>query len=468
MSRPNVKPSMTDVSPSRLSLSAAIRQVFTQVIRLLEEEDPSFLLTDGAAVSTALAAWRKTVAAQTSGISTQRARELEDAKLEMMGRLAQMQKERDDLQVRNKELLHELVKVKKHEEKNRQQLLDAQFAGSAHKAEAKRLDLEIRELRRRVRELEGGPPLTAAEAAPRSKTVNAPDDADKSKASVGGGGLPPGPAGPSVQDRRAAAEEAFKALWKPKPEDKTNDDAEHRVSAAGHRVRPLVAIPGGLGSGPAATSETPVVEDAADDRVQGEAAAFVKNSVIQDGSVNALAGAKLGKAAGRRPAANKPTTKKAAGKPTPSKKARASKTSTMKRTAAKPTIGEAVSQQPTAKKATAKKPTPKKAATRKVRPKKKPTTKKIAAKKTTAAMSSSQKASVKGAATKKVASKKAAGPKKTTATKGEAKGTTAGKVGTKKKASKKAAAKKAPAKKAAKKASAPKRAAKKTVARKTV
>lgn len=227
---------------SRVSLAAALRHVLAQLAKLLEHDDALPLLAEGAPFELALQGWRKAVATQTSSATVKRARELEHAKLELMGRVAQLQKERDDFQERNKELLDQLVKQKRHEEAIKQRLLEAQFAGGGLKAEAKRLDLEVRELRRRVRELEGGPPLTPAEAAPQSKPAAAeakskvtdPPPAEVEAPSAAGqaesGGLvaPPAPlrlvpplaAVPLAHsDRRAAAEQAFRDLWKPKAQE---------------------------------------------------------------------------------------------------------------------------------------------------------------------------------------------------------------------------------------------------------
>jgi len=215
-------------STTRVSLAAALRHVLAQLAKLLEQEDPQPLLQADQPFELALRGWRRAVEAQTGTATVQRTRELEHAKLELMGRVAQKQKERDDLQVRNKELLEQLVKQKKHEEAIKQRLLEAQFAGGGLKAEAKQLDLEIRELRRRVRELEGGPPLTPAEAAPTSKSASvaaepeatvagsAPMAAQDAIGDPGAGAATPPPVAIALSERRAAAEQAFRDLWKPK------------------------------------------------------------------------------------------------------------------------------------------------------------------------------------------------------------------------------------------------------------
>lgn len=250
---------------SRVSLAAALRHVLAQLAKLLEHDDALPLLAEGAPFELALQGWRKAVATQTSSATVKRARELEHAKLELMGRVAQLQKERDDFQERNKELLDQLVKQKRHEEAIKQRLLEAQFAGGGLKAEAKRLDLEIRELRRRVRELEGGPPLTPAEAAPQSQPAAAeakskvtdPLPAEVEAPSVAGQAESGGPVAPPAplrlvppplaavplahSDRRAAAEQAFRDLWKPKAQ-----EAPPEVAAA-----PALPVPA------AAAAESP-------------------------------------------------------------------------------------------------------------------------------------------------------------------------------------------------------------------
>jgi hypothetical protein len=215
-------------STTRVSLAAALRHVLAQLAKLLEHEDPQPLLQADQPFELALRGWRRAVEAQTGTATVQRTRELEHAKLELMGRVAQKQKERDDLQERNKELLDQLVKQKKHEETIKQRLLEAQFSGGGLKAEAKQLDLEIRELRRRVRELEGGPPLTPAEAAPTSKSAPVaaePEATDTDSAPMatqgaisdpGAVAANPPPVVIALSERRAAAEQAFRDLWKPK------------------------------------------------------------------------------------------------------------------------------------------------------------------------------------------------------------------------------------------------------------
>jgi chromosome segregation ATPase len=157
----------TNKSTAQRSFGAAVRHILQQVGRLLEEEDPGPLLEEGAALRAALRTWQQTIETQTSGIEVQRARELENEKLVMMAKAARLEKEQSDLVARNQELRQEIVRLHKRETEMKQQLMQTRFEGSGVKADREVLDLEIRDLRRRVRELEGGPPLTPAEAAPQ-------------------------------------------------------------------------------------------------------------------------------------------------------------------------------------------------------------------------------------------------------------------------------------------------------------
>ncbi len=151
------------------TLAAALRQVFNQLLRLLESGDPQGMLNENGPVDLALSAWRRSVAAQTAGLKVQQARELKNAKLELMGKVGILEKQNQDLKERNSSLRDEIVRLSKKQVELKQQVTDTQFTVSNHRDEARRLDLEVRELRRLVRKLEGGPPLTAEEAAPRSK-----------------------------------------------------------------------------------------------------------------------------------------------------------------------------------------------------------------------------------------------------------------------------------------------------------
>jgi predicted RNase H-like nuclease (RuvC/YqgF family) len=150
------------------SLTAALRQVLNQLARLLEEQDAAPLLRPGGPLHAALGQWRAVLGERQAQPAVQREAELEQAKLELMGRVAVLQKEHADLRGRNQELLEQIVRLNQREETVRKQSLEAQLAVESRRAEAKRLDLEVRDLRRRIRELEGGPALSPAEAAPRS------------------------------------------------------------------------------------------------------------------------------------------------------------------------------------------------------------------------------------------------------------------------------------------------------------
>ena len=151
------------------NLAAALRQVFNQLIRLLETSNPDQLLGDKGAVGLALEGWRRSVAAQTAGLKVQQARELKAAKLDLMARVGQLEKANQDLRERNAHVRDEIVRLSKNEVALKQKLTDVQLTSNSFRDEARALDLEVRDLRRKVRELEGGPPLTAEEAAPRSK-----------------------------------------------------------------------------------------------------------------------------------------------------------------------------------------------------------------------------------------------------------------------------------------------------------
>ena len=238
----------THESSARLSLAAALRHVFTQISRTLEEDDPAALLEKGGALASALEGWRKSVAMQTSGADIKRARQLEQEKLQLMGNVAEQKKELDDLRERNQDLRDQLVKVRKRQDEAKQDTLKAKFESSGHRDQVKKLDLEVRELRRRVRELEGGPPLSASEAAPTSlerkspKKESAPNEkptasnemgAPNSRPPLQGGLRSPAHRGPSPHAKprglaeaisvgrhappssaRAAAEAAFQSMWK--------------------------------------------------------------------------------------------------------------------------------------------------------------------------------------------------------------------------------------------------------------
>ena len=155
---------MSHADAIQRSLVAALRQVITQLLRALEEEDPTRVLAPTGSLAAALRSWRETVAEQTSGVDIARARELEEQALALRGKVATRDKEIADLKERNADLRAQIVALNKREQAYKQRVLDARFTGNAAVRDVKKLDLEVRELRRRIRELEGGPPLTPAEA----------------------------------------------------------------------------------------------------------------------------------------------------------------------------------------------------------------------------------------------------------------------------------------------------------------
>jgi hypothetical protein len=194
-------------------LATALRQVMTQVVRLLEVQEPAKLLAPGGGLDVTLDRWREAVAKQTAGLSVQEARDLKLDRLEQMARAAQLQKEIVDLKARNAELLEEIVRLNKREAALKQQLTDQQFSASGHREDARRLDLEVRDLRRRIRELEGGPALTPQEAAPHStpeKKVEVPPDEPSLSLAEAIARAKSKPVAPT--DAKRAAEEAFKKL----------------------------------------------------------------------------------------------------------------------------------------------------------------------------------------------------------------------------------------------------------------
>ena len=75
-------------------------------------------------------------------------RELDDAQLMLMGKEAEFKNDLAKLQERNAELLDRVVRLTQHERELEAKILDAKFEGSGAKAEAKRLDGELRDLRR--------------------------------------------------------------------------------------------------------------------------------------------------------------------------------------------------------------------------------------------------------------------------------------------------------------------------------
>ena len=156
------------LSSSKRSFGAALKQLFNQLGRMLEEEDPSHLFKEGSSLRVALDVWHNVVETQTSGVAVQKARELEHAKLVALAKVASLEKDTADLRERNQELREQIMGLHKREQEHKKKLLDIKFDGSGARADVERMDLEIRDLRRRIRELEGGPPLAPAEARPRS------------------------------------------------------------------------------------------------------------------------------------------------------------------------------------------------------------------------------------------------------------------------------------------------------------
>jgi|GEM_PF-4487261 hypothetical protein len=176
-------------SSSKRSFGVALRQLFNQLGRMLEEDDPTHLFKEGSSLRVSLDAWHHVVETQTSGVAVQRARELEHAKLVALAKVASLEKETADLRERNQELREQIMGLHKREQEHKKKLLDSKFDGSGARADVERMDLEIRDLRRRIRELEGGPPLAPSDARPRSledlfkkPTDTAPDNAAAPKA----------------------------------------------------------------------------------------------------------------------------------------------------------------------------------------------------------------------------------------------------------------------------------------------
>jgi len=136
-------------------LTVALRELLTRLQLLLEAEGPS-TGADQPLVA-AVESWRRALAAARA------------PSLELRARLGLVERECSELRTRNAELLDEVVRLNTRNGFSRRELVEAQLARDQQRAEARRLDLEVRDLRRRVRELEGGPPLSPSEAAPRSK-----------------------------------------------------------------------------------------------------------------------------------------------------------------------------------------------------------------------------------------------------------------------------------------------------------
>jgi len=175
-----------------------------QVLRLLEEEQPAPLLREGGPLSAALAAWRGSLQALTAAPEAGELRELEQGKLELAGRVAVLQKECADLRARNAELLEEIVQLNQRQQGVRKEQLEQQLQRDSARAEAKRLDLERRDLARRVATLEAGASTETIQPSPvRSADQETPSgDAKRRRRRV---------AAPEPDRARAAAPEPDRA-----------------------------------------------------------------------------------------------------------------------------------------------------------------------------------------------------------------------------------------------------------------
>ena len=309
-------------SAAQASLTAALRQVVNQLLRLLEERDPSSLLENGGNFGSALESWRRSVEAHTSTLSVQKSRELEEGRLQAMARAARLEKESTDFRERNVELRAEIVRLNKREEGLRQQLLEIQFARDGQKAEAKRLDLEVRDLQRRIRELEGGPPLTPAEAAPRS-TPDAPIEPKTEPVEEGEIASRLG-----MSSARSAVEQAFKSMWRPA----ADEAAESSPTAKPVAKRPTATSPAAKQK---PTAKQPAAKQPAAKQTSpkqtskkpgAKKPAAKQTSPKKPGAKKPAAK----KPAAKKPAAKKPAAKKPANKPTAKKPTR--KQTTRKRT----------------------------------------------------------------------------------------------------------------------------------------
>jgi hypothetical protein len=283
-----IAPMETNTVAAQASLAAALRQVLNQLLRLMEQAEPN-----GADLTAAVEGWRRTIVAHTSSLPVQRARELEERQLEAQARASRLEKECADLRARNAELLDEIVRLNKREEGLRQELLNVQFARDGHRTEAKRLDLEIRDLRRRVRELEGGPPLTPAEAAPKSTTdvgEQPPDEA---------------PVQQPVMDARGAAEAAFRAMWRPPESAKTETPAAKKTAKRKTAKKPAAPKKPAAARKTAAPKKTPAAKKTPAKKTAAEKTpGRAKKAAAQKATADKK------KAAGKKPARKKPAKKK--------------------------------------------------------------------------------------------------------------------------------------------------------------
>lgn len=328
-------------SNGQVSVAASLRQVFNQLIRLLEIEETEDLLSDPNAMERSLESWRRSIGGLTAGVSAKRARELENDKLQFMAKAAKLQKEADDLTARNKDLRDQIVRLGKRETANKQDLLKAQLVSSDSVRDAKALDLEVRQLRRRIRELEGGPPLSAAEAAPQSlkavkkaeqeAAVEVEEERQLSLADAIAkhkGGKKKG------SQARSAAEEAFSAIWKSEDDNVIDFDkaARKKRSAKG---RKLVSLDDERKKRGLKSSKKKTTKKAAKKTSSKSSKTTAKKSATKKAPVSK-----------KKVVSKKAATKKSTAKKAPAKKATTKKV--VKKSA--PTKKKAVSQKATAKK----------------------------------------------------------------------------------------------------------------------
>ncbi|MCC6751299.1 MAG: hypothetical protein IT371_26840 [Deltaproteobacteria bacterium] len=151
---------------ARVLIVAGLRPVLNELLELLSATQPDVRLATGGALLRALDEWSAAVSRQTAQPEREQLHALEHGKLELMGKLAVAQKDTTDLRAHNQQLREDLIRANQKIDAARKEQMEAKLAVETVRANAKALDLEVRDLRRRVRELEGGPPLTPAEAAP--------------------------------------------------------------------------------------------------------------------------------------------------------------------------------------------------------------------------------------------------------------------------------------------------------------
>jgi len=80
--------------------------------------------------------------------------QLEETKLALLGQTTKLKNEVYDLKKRNSELLEKVVYLTQKERNLSQQILDAQFSGSGHRADKKKLEVDMADLRREVKRAE--------------------------------------------------------------------------------------------------------------------------------------------------------------------------------------------------------------------------------------------------------------------------------------------------------------------------